>query len=150
MPCPHVLLISAVARKAGDRLVLACNEVSSPAGLAYKVVPSMPTHPDPVALLPFRYSRADFIYHTSNFVPRHAWIHKPGPVPVFHQMVAETNSTGMHLDPHLAKTRLGNLALLYLKIRAWLRNNCCLHLRHHSSPGPRTHTRISRTETPRL
>src|SRR5271157_4969354 len=125
MPRDHVLRIPAVPRHSVNFLVLAGDEFPAPARLAYKTVPPVPPRSDPVTLLPFRHPFAYFIDHARHLVPRHARILNPRKHSFLRHRIAVTHPASLHLNPHLARSRLRHLPLHQLKLSARL-----AHLRH--------------------
>lgn len=126
----HVVGVAAVLGDAGYATVTAGDEVAPAARLAIFTVPAVPTHSHARSRLPLGDLGADGIDHPGNLVARHARIGAPRPSSLFGQRVAVTQAAGLDFDPHLARTRLRNLALNKLQRTLWAGGFDCTHLRH--------------------
>src|SRR5438128_8925915 len=126
----HIFLVTAVKMDARDSFVRAGDKVAFPACRASKVMAAVPADADSLAFLPVRDTRAGFVNNACNFVAGHARILDARKNAVFRQMVAETNSAGLHLDAHLPSTRLRNFALHNFKVAARFRHLNRFHFCH--------------------
>src|SRR5712691_6681928 len=87
----------------------------------------MPADANALSLLPSGYLGSHFIDFACHFVPRHPRILNSRPEAFFHEYVTVANTTGLHSNPYLPRTRFGNLALNYFETCSRLRNLCHLH-----------------------
>src|SRR5207245_2701341 len=107
----HVFGVAAIKTQSCDLLILANDELTAAAGIAYKTMSSMPAHTSALAGLPLRHIGSNSIYPPSNFVSGHARVLQSRPVSLFYQPVAVANAAGLDLNSHLSPAWVGNRAL---------------------------------------
>jgi hypothetical protein len=128
--CGHVLLVSTVIADTGYFHVPAITKISATALGARAVVAAVPTDADTLPLYPPSNARAYLIDTANDFVSGNAWILNAGQRAFFRQHVAVADAAGLHLDAHLTRAGVRNLALDYLEICPRRRNLRHLHQRY--------------------
>src|SRR5215475_6622148 len=66
----HVLRVAAIFVESSHLEVPTPHEIASPTRIACTIMSAMPAHAHPLALLPNRHARANFVDHSSHFVAR--------------------------------------------------------------------------------
>src|SRR5450631_1432971 len=108
----HVFGVAAVTRDARHFTVdQAHRKISTPAGIAIAATAAEPAHTHALADFPAFYAFAQRVNHAGGFVPRHAGIGDAGPQSFLCQHVAVAHAAGLHLDAHVARPRVRNVAL---------------------------------------
>src|ERR1700682_5311407 len=130
----HVFLIAAVVADSANLHVCAVHEVSAAAGETSAVLPPVPTHSNALAFPPFLHSCTEFIDHAGHLVAWDAWVRYSGEKTFLRDHIAVTDSTGLHVNPHLSRTRLLNFALHDFTVRSRLRHLDGFHFRHCFPP----------------
>src|SRR5262249_7035553 len=130
----HVLPISAVVAESGDLHVGAVHEVTTPAREAGPILTTVPADTDPLTSGPLGDTRARLVDHASDLVPGHARIHETRHAALLDQHIAVADSTRLHTNSHLLGTRLRNVSLDDLEVRASLGYPRHFHFCHCSSP----------------
>src|SRR4029077_3109465 len=123
----HVLLIAPVVADTRNFGVAAVKVASTPAFETRVVLPAMPADANALSPLPSGDLGAQLIDDACHLVPRHPRILDSRPEAFFHENVTVANTTGLHSNAHLSRTRFGNLALNYFETCSRLRNLCHLH-----------------------
>jgi hypothetical protein len=80
----------------------------------------VPADSNPLAFLPFLHARAHFVDHAGYFVSGDARVRNAGEEAFFRDYIAVTDSTGLHVNPHLSRARLRYFALYNFKVRSRL------------------------------
>ena len=106
----HVLLVSAVIADACDFHVLAIAKIPSTALETSAVVAAVPTDTSALALRPTRNTIAEFLDDASNFMPWNARKLDAGPQAFLREHITVAHTASQHLDEHVPRTRLRNLA----------------------------------------
>jgi hypothetical protein len=114
----------------GDLLGFAEFEIAAPTGIADEAMTSVPADAHALAGFPLRYTVADRVDAASNFVSGNAGILEAGPVTVFYDRIAVTDTAGFDLDADLSTSRLGNVAFDEFKASARLADLHNFHARH--------------------
>jgi hypothetical protein len=83
---------------------------------------AVPTNADALPLLPFGNACTHFIDDAGHFMPWNAGILKSGPTALYRDHITVANTAGLHLDAHVSRTRVRNLALDDLEVCSGLRN----------------------------
>src|SRR5215472_3714472 len=79
-------------------------------------MPAVPADANALVLLPLRTARAHRVDDACYFMSWNPRILDSGPGAFFREHVTVADTTGLNLDPHLSRLRLGNLALDDLEI----------------------------------
>src|SRR5439155_4903468 len=114
-PADEVVRVAAVGGHTRYRLVLAIDEVATPAGFAVAAVAAEPADADPLTHRPPVDSVADRVHDPGHLVPGHNRIADTGEVPFLGIGVAVANAARLHPDADLARSRLRNLPLAKLE-----------------------------------
>src|SRR5215472_8245853 len=96
---------------------------------------AVPAYANALSLLPLRYTGAHLIDDAGNFMTWNAGILNSRPGTFFHKQVTVADAAGLHLDAHLSRSRLRNLAVHNLEIASRLRNLRRLHWCYPDSGG---------------
>src|SRR5438105_4691510 len=102
-------LKAAVRRHARYRLVLAIDQVATPAGLAVAAVAAEPADADPIAHPPALHSVAQRVNDAGHFVSGHDGIGDTGEASVLGVGVAVADTAGLHPDARLPRIALRTL-----------------------------------------
>src|SRR6202171_1296498 len=130
----HVFLIAAVVADSANLHVCAVHEISASARKTGAVLPTVPADSNPLACLPFLHAHAQFVDHASYFVSGDARVRNAGEKTFLRHHIAVTDTTGLHLNPHLSPARLRSFALYEFKVRSSLWHLHDFHFCHLSSP----------------
>src|SRR5712692_9375946 len=133
--CDHVFLVAAVVADAANLPVRAVHKVAATAGKTSAVLPAMPADSHTLAFPPFLHSRAEFIDHSGHLVSGNARVRNAWEKAFLGDHIAVTDSTGLHVNPHMSRARLRNFALHDLKVRSRLRYLHGFHFRHCFFPS---------------
>src|SRR5262249_30181458 len=128
----HVFSVAAIVREGSNLPVLAKDEVSTAAGIAREVVPTVPAHSHALAGLPLGDVGAHCIDAAGDLMAGNAGILQTRH-PFFYQHVAVAHATCFHLDPHLVAAGLGDGSLHQFKIAACLAYLYRLHRLWHGT-----------------
>ena len=126
----HVLGIAAIVGDAGDLQIAAGDEIAAPARLAVAIVTAVPADADALADLPWTDFRANRIDGTGDLVAGHDREAYAGKEAVLGEHIAVADATSRHLDAHLPRSRLGNVAIDQLEGPAGAGNLDGSHLCH--------------------
>src|SRR5262249_3851215 len=118
----HVLLVSAVIGDSWNLQIPTIPKISTPARGTGAVMAAVPADPHALTLLPRGNTSADFIDDARHFMSGNAGILNAGPGAFFREHVTAANATRLHLNAHLSRTRLRNVALDDLEIGSRLRD----------------------------
>jgi hypothetical protein len=90
----------------------------------------MPADSNALALPPFLYARAEFIDYAGHFVSWDARIANAGEKAFLGDHIAMADSTGLHVNPHMARARLRNFSFHDFEIGPCLWHLHDFHFRH--------------------
>src|SRR6202043_3318830 len=98
----------------------AIHEISASARKTGAVLPTVPADSNPLAFLPFLHARAHFVDHAGHFVSGDSRVRNAGEKTFLRHHIAVTDTTGLHLHPHMCRARLRYFGLYEFTVRSRL------------------------------
>lgn len=96
---------------------------------------AVPSHADPLTLLPTRHSRSNGIDDTGDFMACDPGVLQPRPVPFLHKDITMTDAASLYLDANGMRPRFRHRTLHCLEQAARTTDLYCSHLGHDDLLG---------------